>query len=157
MHDLAVAHNLGDEAGTYGLVECATIRESWRVAAWTDADGRFRVQRDCWDFGRSTEMRDETGAVTGRMVVAPRVRVWAYPGRSVPRHGQRLGRCLDRHRCRRYGHAAGPLTRQRRTGTARSSDRAVPFPALTDRAYWTSIIRYRSCPPRSSCSTATWP
>ena len=85
VHELAVGHNIGDEAGTYGLAECATVRESWRVAAWTDAAGRFRVQRDCWDFGRSTEMRDETGAVTGGLLVAPRVRVWAYPDGRI--HG----------------------------------------------------------------------
>ena len=77
--DLALARNLEAEAGEFGLVDCATVRQTWRVAAWTDAQGRYRIERDCWEFGQETTAVDESGTVIGSMVVAPNVRVWAYP------------------------------------------------------------------------------
>ncbi len=79
VHDLALARNWDDETGEFATVAGTTVRESWRVEAWTDQDGRFRIARDCWEFGESTVTTDETGTVIGRFAVAPRVRVWAYP------------------------------------------------------------------------------
>ncbi|MFN2371140.1 MAG: hypothetical protein ABR506_08310 [Candidatus Krumholzibacteriia bacterium] len=57
----------------------ADVRDTWRVAAWTDAEGRFRIERDCWEFGESTPLVNESGDIVGTWTVAPRVRVWAYP------------------------------------------------------------------------------
>lgn len=77
--ELALSRNLGDETGEFASVACATVRQTWRVAAWTDAEGRYRIERDCWEFGQETAAVDETGTVSGSVVVAPNVRVWAYP------------------------------------------------------------------------------
>ena len=79
VHDLALARNLDDETGEFATVAGATVRESWRVEAWTEQDGRFRIARDCWEFGESSAVVDESGNIIGSFVVAPRVRVWAYP------------------------------------------------------------------------------
>lgn len=78
-HELVLARNLGDETGVFATVAPADVRATWRVAAWTDAEGRFRIARSCWEFGASTAATDEFGDVVGTLTVAPRVRVWAYP------------------------------------------------------------------------------
>lgn len=79
MRELALARNLDAETGEFATVGCAVVRDTWRVEAWTDAEGRFRIARDCWEFGASTAATDESGDVVGTLTVAPRVRVWAYP------------------------------------------------------------------------------
>ena len=82
--DLALARNLGAADGDFGAVESATVRDAWRVSAWTDADGRFLVDRTCWEFGATTTAFYEQGNETGTLVVAPRLRVWVY-GADRPR------------------------------------------------------------------------
>jgi len=77
--DLALARNVGEEPGDFGVIGSATVRETWRAAAWTDSDGRFVVDRDCWEFGQASTATDENGDPAGRFVVAPRIRAWAYP------------------------------------------------------------------------------
>ncbi|MBE0567796.1 MAG: hypothetical protein IH621_17715 [Krumholzibacteria bacterium] len=76
---IAVARNFTAETGEFATVACATVHDTWRVAAWTDDDGRFRIARDCWEFGQSLILRDESGDQIGIVTVVPRVRVWAYP------------------------------------------------------------------------------
>ena len=55
------------------------MRQTWRVAAWTDADGRFTIARDCWDFGRGIDGIGEDGEPTGRYEFTWRLRLWFYP------------------------------------------------------------------------------
>lgn len=81
--ELMLARNLFAETGEFATIRCDTVRQTWRVAASTDADGRFTIAKDCWDFGRSTPFTDETGEVNGRIEITSRVRLWFYPeGRS---------------------------------------------------------------------------
>ncbi|MFO7608459.1 MAG: hypothetical protein R6X35_04580 [Candidatus Krumholzibacteriia bacterium] len=77
--DIALARNLGDEQGMFATVACTEVHDTWRVSAWTDAEGRFRIERGCWEFGESTPWVNESGDIIGTWTVAPRVRVWAYP------------------------------------------------------------------------------
>lgn len=76
---IAVARNSTAETGEFATVACATVRDTWRVAAWTDDHGRFRIARDCWEFGQSIIQVGESGGQIVILTVAPRVRVWAYP------------------------------------------------------------------------------
>ncbi len=77
--EIILARNTDGAVGDFGLATCAVVRQEWRVAAWTDGNGRYTVARDCWDFGRSIDSTDETGTVIGSVTVASRVRAWAYP------------------------------------------------------------------------------
>ena len=76
--DLALAWTMGNEYGPFGE-DAAEIRATWRLDAMTDADGRFTLERNCWDFGHTDDWVDEEGNITGTLLIPHWARLWFYP------------------------------------------------------------------------------